>query len=118
MTNNPKFSLLAIAIGIATSLILFTLLPPHPYILAVGPLRSIIIGRPSSIKYGAIYSLLILGFPITLYLFLSNPIPIEIYKNTLLELLEVIFLFCFWGVYGAVIIYIKDSFERGKPWCF
>ena len=117
MINASKISLIAIGIGIASSLILFSLIRPSPYILAIGPVIGIILGKPLTPKSGAFYGVII-GATGTIYLALINAIPGGINKNPMLGLLEVIFIICFWGLYGAGIVWIKQGWERRKPWFF
>jgi len=115
MINVSKSALIALGAGIASGVILIGFIHASPYTLAIGPVIGIFLAKPLTPKTGAVYGLII-GVPLTIYLVMIDAIPSGISTNPLLGLLEVIFIMCFWGLYGAALAWLKQNWEKGKAW--
>jgi hypothetical protein len=104
-------SILAFAVAVALSLILFVYVSRSPYVFALGIILGAYLAQLSTFNDGVVLGI-IASLPLGLYLTLSGWKLSD--SNVLSITLNVFLLVAFGGVYCGVVTWLINSLKRGK----
>ena len=104
-------SILAFAVTVALSLILFVYVSRSPYVFALGIVLGAYLAQLSTSDDGVVFGI-IASLPLGLYLTLSGW---KLSDSSILSItLNVFLLVAFGGIYCGVVTWLINSLKRGK----
>ncbi len=106
-----KRSVIAIAVGVVFSMIMFILVSKSPYIFAAGLAIAAFLAQLSTFKSGVIHGL-ITALPLSLYIVFSDSWSGG--SGLLYIWLNIILLVAFGGIYCGAIVWLINRLKQGK----
>lgn len=112
MQNSIKISLLAITIGIATTLLLYILVAHSPYFLGVGCILGVALAKASSLKNSAIHGAII-AIPLGVYINLTGSAWSAVVPTILGKSVSILLFAVMGGALGFVFEWIRKQLSKG-----
>ncbi len=104
--------ILALAVAVALSVILFIYLSKSPYISALGLVLGAFLAQLSTFRAGVVFGTLT-ALPFSLYLTLSGVMPGTTISVSSI-LLNVLLLIGFGAIYCGVVVWLINNLKRGR----
>ena len=107
-----KLSMLALTIGVATTLLLYILVAQSPYVLGVGCILGVYLAKTPSLKSAAIHGAIVV-IPLAVYINLIGSAGSATSPTILGKSISVFLFAVMGGAMGLVLEWIRNQLKKG-----